>query len=76
MEKLKELTEQQTAVYKGILQYQKKYGYAPSIRELCEMCGLSSTSSVYLHLRNWRRRAISKEGKNRHVRSKLYRRSG
>ena len=51
MEKLKELTEQQTAVYKGILQYQKKYGYAPSIRELCEMCGLSSTSSVYLHLK-------------------------
>lgn len=51
MEKLKELTEQQTAVYKGILQYQKKYGYAPSIRELCEMCGLSSTSSVYFHLK-------------------------
>lgn len=52
MDKRKELTLQQNAVYNGILEYQKVHGFAPSIRELCVICGLASTSSVYFHLKS------------------------
>lgn len=52
MEKQKKMTERQADVYQGILNYQKIHGYAPSIRELCKICGLASTSSVYSHLKS------------------------
>ena len=52
MGKRKELTLQQSAVYNGILAYQKAHGFAPTIRELCVICGLASTSSVYSHLKS------------------------
>ena len=46
-----QLTEKQQLVYESILKYQREYGFAPSIREICEMVGLASTSSVYGHLK-------------------------
>ena len=52
MDKRKEMTLRQSAVYNGILEYQKVHGFAPSIRELCVICGLASTSSVYSHLKS------------------------
>ena len=45
------LTESQQRVFEGILKYQKANGYAPSIRELCAIASLASTSSVYSILR-------------------------
>lgn len=51
MENQKKLTAHQAEVYQGILSYQEQHGYAPSIRELCNICGLASTSSVYNHLK-------------------------
>lgn len=57
MENQKKLTVHQAAVYQGILNYQEKHGYAPLIRELCNICGLASTSSVYNHLK-----ALEKKG--------------
>lgn len=48
---MKGITERQQMVLDGIVRYQQKYGYAPSIRELCKICNLSSTSSVSLHLK-------------------------
>lgn len=45
------LTERQKSVYDGIVNFQKEHGYAPSVRELCTICGLASTSSVYAHLK-------------------------
>lgn len=51
MTKKKKLTEKQRIVYDGIVNYQKDNGYAPSIRELCAICNLASTSSVYAHLK-------------------------
>lgn len=47
----KEMTVRQQAVYNGIVAYQQMYGFAPSIRELCTICNLSSTSSVVAHLK-------------------------
>ena len=51
MTKKKKLTEKQRIVYDGIVNYQKDNGYAPSIKELCAICNLASTSSVYAHLK-------------------------
>lgn len=45
------LTEKQQNVYESILQYQRVNGYAPTIREICKMVGVASTSSVYAHLK-------------------------
>jgi len=52
MDKRKEMTLRQSAVYNRILAYQKAHGFAPTIRELCVICGLASTSSVYSHLKS------------------------
>lgn len=48
----KKLTDRQQLVYDGIVKYQKEHGFAPSIRELCKISGLASTSSVYAHLKS------------------------
>ena len=45
------LTEKQQNVYESIMQYQRVNGYAPTIREICRMVGVASTSSVYAHLK-------------------------
>ena len=47
----KQLSEKEQLVFESILLYQRQYGYAPSIREIGEMVGLASTSSVYSHLK-------------------------
>lgn len=46
----KPLTEKQQNVYECIMQYQNVNGFAPTVRELCRMAGLKSTSSVAAHL--------------------------
>ena len=52
MTKRKKMTQRQQSVYDGIVKYQKEYGYAPSVRELCVICDLASTSSVHSHLKS------------------------
>lgn len=37
-------------VYNFIVEFIKKNCYSPSVREICVGTGLSSTSSVYMHL--------------------------
>ncbi len=37
-------------VYNFIVEFIKKNGYAPSVREICVGTNLSSTSSVYIYL--------------------------
>ena len=44
------LTEKQQVVYDFIKKELKRNGYAPSVREICEGVGLSSTSTVHAHL--------------------------
>lgn len=48
----KQLTNKEQTVIESIIKYQKIYGFSPSIRELGEMVGLKSTSSVYSHLKS------------------------
>ena len=37
-------------IYNFLVDFIKKNGYAPSVREICTGTDLSSTSSVYMHL--------------------------
>ncbi|MCM1234745.1 MAG: HTH domain-containing protein [Ruminococcus flavefaciens] len=38
-------------IYKFLIEFIKENGYAPSVREICARTGLSSTATVYNHLR-------------------------
>lgn len=41
------LTKNEQKVYDAIVNYTIHYGFAPSVRDICDMTGLKSTSSVY-----------------------------
>ncbi|MCT4565707.1 MAG: LexA repressor [Maledivibacter sp.] len=38
-------------LYKAIKKYHEDNGYAPTVRELQEICNYKSTSTVYCHLK-------------------------
>ena len=44
------ITPKQREVLNGIIQFYKERGFPPTVRELCEITGLKSTSSVFSHL--------------------------
>ena len=53
------LTEKQQNVYESIMQYQRVNGYAPTIREICKMVGVASTSKGYIARKMDASRAIA-----------------
>ena len=44
--------ESRERVYHFLRSYISEYGYAPSVRDICDGTGLASTSTVFAHLRN------------------------
>ena len=54
---LEKLTDKQEKILTEIKKFIAKKGYAPTIRELCKICGLSSTATMFVHLKN-----ITKKG--------------
>ncbi|MGM0452431.1 MAG: transcriptional repressor LexA [Thermodesulfobacteriota bacterium] len=42
-----ELTQRQESVYRVICGYHEKYGYSPSVREICEKLGLAGPAGVH-----------------------------
>ena len=40
------LTDRQKNLLRCIVKYQKAHGFSPSVRDLCEMTGVRSTSTV------------------------------
>lgn len=44
------LTKKQQEVFDKIKLYIKNYKRPPSIRDLCFLCGLSSTATMWVHL--------------------------
>ena len=42
------LTSSEKVVYGAIVKFIGEYGYAPSTRELCELTGYNSTSTIHL----------------------------
>ncbi len=49
---MEKLTNKQQEILNEIKKFIAKYGYSPTIRELCELCHLSSTATMFVHLKN------------------------
>lgn len=49
---MKDLTESQKRVYLSIKEYIAKNKISPSVRELCEINGLSAPATINCHLKN------------------------
>lgn len=49
---MEKLTSKQESILKEIKKFIAKKGYAPTIRELCSLCNLSSTATMFVHLKN------------------------
>lgn len=46
------MTACQEIIYNVIVNFYKKYGYSPTLREVTTLSSLSSRSCVWVHLRN------------------------
>lgn len=44
------LSKKQEITFNAIKEYIEKYGFSPTIRELCEMVGVKSTCTIYQSL--------------------------
>ncbi len=49
---MEQLTKKQEAVLTALKKYIARKGYPPTVRDLCEVTGLSSTATVQVHLDN------------------------
>ena len=49
---MEKLTNKQNEILTTIKKYIAKYGYAPTVREIGENVGLSSTATVFVHLKH------------------------
>lgn len=46
------MTFSQQIIYEVVKKYIEEYGTSPSIREICDLSGLNSKSTVHKHLKN------------------------
>lgn len=51
------LTTKQIKVMNAIKTFYSEYGYSPTIRELCELTGIKSCSTVHTHLQKLQKKA-------------------
>lgn len=49
---MEKLTNKQEQILTTIKKFIADNGYSPSIRELCSLCNLSSTATMFVHLKN------------------------
>ena len=49
---MEKLTKKQEEIMTEIKKFIADKGYAPTIRELCKLCNLSSTATMFVHLKN------------------------
>ncbi|MDO4572166.1 MAG: transcriptional repressor LexA [Clostridia bacterium] len=49
---MKKLSDPQRRIMDYIVDFTREHAYPPSVREICEGVGLSSTSTVHTHLKN------------------------
>ncbi len=59
------LTKKQTEVLQFIKKYVVKYGYAPTVREICNGLGLSSPATVHSHLAQLQKKGMITKGKGK-----------
>lgn len=48
---MKKLTNPRADIYQYIVAYAQTHAYPPSVREICEAVGLTSTATVHVHLK-------------------------
>lgn len=48
---MKDLTKKQKEVFSSIVDFINEHGYSPTVRELCEIEGLSSPATMHFHLK-------------------------
>ena len=66
---MKKLQNPQQEIYQYILSYTEQHDYPPSVREICDAVGLTSTATVHVHLKNLERdgKIIRNPGKQRSI---------
>lgn len=62
---MEKLTKKQEQVLTCIKKYIAEHGYAPSVREVCDMMNLSSTATVFVHMRHLMRKGYIKQTDNK-----------
>ena len=55
---MKKLENPQQVIYDYIIAYSNQFGYPPSVREICQSVGLTSTATVHTHLKNLERKGF------------------
>jgi len=64
-ETMEKLTKKQEEVLTVIKKYIAIHGYAPSVREVCELMNLSSTATVFVHMRHLMKKGYLKQTDNK-----------
>lgn len=62
---MEKLTKKQEEVLTVIKKYIAEHGYAPSVREVCELTNLSSTATVFVHMRHLMKKGYLKQTDNK-----------
>lgn len=62
---MEKLTRKQEEVLTVIKKYIAEHGYAPSVREVCELMNLSSTATVFVHMRHLMKKGYIKQTDNK-----------
>jgi len=62
---MEELTDRQRFVLSMIRDFCRRYGYPPTIRQLCELVGTSSSSTVHQYVVALRRKGYLKNAGRR-----------
>lgn len=62
---MEKLTLKQEQVLNEIKKFIANKGYSPTIRELCKLCNLSSTATMFVHVRNLIEKGYLKQTENK-----------
>ena len=55
-----DLSKRQIQIYDSIVAHIQEYGFAPTVRELCKLTGLASTSTIIGHLKTLEKKGYIK----------------
>lgn len=62
---MEKLTKKQEQALTCIKKYIAEHGYSPSVREICDMMNLSSTATVFVHMRHLMNKGYIKQTNNK-----------
>ncbi len=62
---MEKLTSKQEKILKTIKKFIAEKGYAPTIRELCKLCNLNSTATMFVHLKNLTKKGYINQTKSK-----------